>query len=173
MNETSCQKDTKLSHRVTILDAEIIVLDIELEVWQNQLAEPKLARETRKRVNEKRKLSEEETEDTSSRIFFQMILVISSPSSSTTGFWTTIFLPSAAVAISLSASSFQSAVLEAAEAATGHRREGRRGRAERTQRVRAENIPAFYDPTSYFLPFSLILPSWRTICFWELAFDFD
>jgi hypothetical protein len=74
-----------LPYRVSCLKAKVIVFDIQLKIWQNQL---------------KKEIGDEidiilgallESIHTSSRIFFHIILVISSPSSSTTGFLTRIF----------------------------------------------------------------------------------
>jgi hypothetical protein len=79
-----------MTHRIAMLEAQVIVLDIELEVRKDELSKGaqsvrvSVSLSTTPRRNERR---------TSSRIFFHMIRVISSPSSSTTGFFTTILSP--------------------------------------------------------------------------------
>ena len=67
------------TYRITRLHAEIVVLEIDVDVGENELV-----------VSGNSGVQEGVGKLASSRIFFQMIRVISSPSSSTTGFLTLI-----------------------------------------------------------------------------------
>jgi len=79
--------ETEGTYGVSGLKSEVVVLDVEVEVWKNELQWISFGTCAHIAARESPKPGR-----TSSRIFFQMILVISSPSSSTTGFATAIFV---------------------------------------------------------------------------------